>query len=507
MDRIIVIGGGVAGLATALRLAPLQVILLAGAKLASGAATAWAQGGIAAALADGDSPASHAADTLKAGAGIGDPAIARMVAAAAPDAIEWLARLGAPFDRDGAGRLALGLEGAHSHRRIVHARGDATGAAVLETLIRAAREQPSIELHEEARAVELVRDRNGGIAGVMASRGGASQFIPARAVVLATGGIGGLYAHTTNPLGAVGSGLAIAARAGAILRDLEFVQFHPTAIDLGCDPMPLATEALRGEGAILINGRGERFMAAVPGAELAPRDIVARAIWRELGQGERVYLDGRAALGADFPRRFPSVTAACRRLGIDPATMPIPVRPAAHYHMGGIASDARGRSSLAGLWACGEVAATGLHGANRLASNSLLEALVFAQAIAEDVGALAPRRAAPVAVPQAPASSPTANLAETRHLMEEKLGVIRDAEGIADAVKRFDGMTDDGFAQVGLMIAASAWRRRESRGGHFRADHPAPRAEFARSSEITLAQARGLAAELGAASRARGGKR
>jgi L-aspartate oxidase len=500
-DRIVIVGGGVAGLATALRLAPSPVTLLAGAPLVTAAATAWAQGGIAAALGADDAPALHAADTLTAAAGTGDPEIAQAVAAAAPDAIQWLEELGTPFDRDEAGRLALGLEAAHSRRRIVHAAGDATGRAVLETLARAARETPSIELREDARAVDLVLDRDGGVAGVMATRGGNLEFLPARAVVLATGGIGGLYLHTTNPLSAIGSGLALAARAGAILRDVEFVQFHPTAIDLGRDPMPLATEALRGEGAILVNEHGDRFMAAVPGAELAPRDVVARAIWRELERGGQVFLDGRAAIGPRFPVRFPSVTALCRDLGLDPVTSPIPVRPAAHYHMGGVKVDRAGRTSIAGLWACGEVAATGLHGANRLASNSLLEALAFSKTIANDISAgAAPRRAQPVELPaRAPDNPDPARIASIRTTMEADLGVIREAAGIAAAMQEFATLCDDSdAARVGLLVAAAAWRRRESRGGHYRGDYPAPRPALAHASEITLDAARSFAREFGA---------
>ncbi|MGH7073735.1 MAG: L-aspartate oxidase [Stellaceae bacterium] len=501
-DRIVIIGGGIAGLATALRLAPLPVTLLAGAPLATGAATAWAQGGIAAAMAADDDPALHAADTLKAAAGIGDPAVAEAVAKAAPAAIRWLDGLGAPFDRDEAGRLALGLEAAHCRRRIVHAQGDATGRAVLETLIRAVRAEPAIELREDTSAGDLVQDRDGAVAGVMAMRGDTREFVPARALVMATGGIGGLYRHTTNPLSALGSGLAMAARAGAVLSDLEFVQFHPTAIDCGSDPMPLATEALRGEGAILVNGRGERFMADIPGAELAPRDVVARAIWRELERRERVFLDGRQAIGTRFPARFPSVTALCRALGLDPVTMPIPVRPAAHYHMGGIKVDPRGRSGIPGLWACGEVAATGLHGANRLASNSLLEALAFARVIAGDIAdGDASRRTQPVELP-----APTAAARDPRHLarlrtiMEERLGVIRDAEGMEAAMVEFAGRAaGDEAALVGLLIGAAASSRRESRGGHFRADFPAPQPAFARPSDITLDEALALGRELGAA--------
>src|SRR6185312_12378424 len=381
--EVVIIGGGIAGLATAIRLAPMQVTLIAGAPLSVGAATAWAQGGVAAALGDDDAPPLHVGDTLKAGAGIGDPTVAQAVADAAPGAIDWLASLGTPFDRDAAGRLILGLEAAHSRRRIVHAGGDGTGRAILMTLIAKTRATPSITVIEDARAESLVLDRDGTVAGVTIRRGDATEYMAARAVVMATGGIGGLYAHTTNPLGAVGSGLAMAARAGAVLRDVEFVQFHPTAIDLNRDPMPLATEALRGEGATLINDLGERFMESVPGAELAPRDVVARAIWRELQNGRRVFLDGSGI--ADMPRHFPSVTALCRDAGLDPTQSPIPVRPAAHYHMGGIKVDRNGRSSVPGLWACGEVASTGLHGANRLASNSLLEALAFATWLSHDI--------------------------------------------------------------------------------------------------------------------------
>jgi len=491
-DRILIIGGGIAGLATAIRLAPLPVTLIAGAPLSTGAATVWAQGGVAAAIGGDDRPALHAADTLAAAGGIGDRLIAEAVATEAPDAITWLEHFGTPFDRDAAGRLVLGLEAAHCRRRIVHAGGDGTGRAILEALIAAVRAASSITVFEDARAESLVCDRNGSIAGAMMRRGEAAEYVAARAVILATGGIGGLYAHTTNPLSAVGSGLKMAACAGAVMRDMEFVQFHPTAVDLGRDPMPLATEALRGEGAVLINDHGARFVADVPGAELAPRDVVARAIWRELELGRRVYLDGRAV--ASFAARFPSVAALCRGLGLDPATAPIPVRPAAHYHMGGVKVDRHGRSSVAGLWACGEVAATGLHGANRLASNSLLEALVFAKWIALDIGQLsAGRPAGPVMLPDPVAERPLSRAIRTG--MEQDLGVVRDAHGIARAVAAF---AVDDAAAVGLLVAASAWHRRESRGGHFRSDYPTAKPEFAAPSDITLDEARALAAALGA---------
>ena len=343
--------------------------------------------------------------------------------------------------------LILGLEAAHSRRRIVHADGDRTGKtcpggphpAPSGTL-------PRIQVLENHRVTDLALDANGAVAGVFCAawRSEGSDepiLIPGRAVVLATGGIGGLYAHTTNPLSAVGGGLALAARAGAVLRDLEFVQFHPTAIAAGRDPMPLATEALRGEGAMLVNSRGERFMQEIPGAELAPRDVVARAIFAQIRAGERVFLDTRAALGEQIISKFPGVTALCRAAGIDPVRDPIPVRPAAHYHMGGIKVDDQGRSSVEGLWACGEVASTGLHGANRLASNSLLEALAYAAWIAEDIKGMASRPSTgesaspPLAAWHLSGSGeqPSLSLQQIRSVMDRQVGVLRDAAGLRQA--------------------------------------------------------------------------
>ena len=479
-ENIVVVGGGVAGLATALRLAPMKVTLVVASPLGSDAATGWAQGGIAAAIGDDDRPDFHAIDTLTAGAGLSEPHVARRVAAAAPEAIDWLVGLGTPFDRNANGSLALGLEAAHSRRRIVHADGDGTGRVVLETLAKAARACLSIHVIEGVRATELLLTE-GRVAGVaVRDREGRVTALAARAVVLATGGLGGLYASTTNPLGAVGSGLALAARAGAALRDMEFVQFHPTAIAAGADPMPLATEALRGEGAKLFNARGERFMAEVPGQELAPRDVVARAIFAQIAQGHDVVLDARLK---DVERRFPGVVALCRANGLDPARAPIPVRPAAHYHMGGIKVDDAGRATVPGLWACGEVASTGLHGANRLASNSLLEALAYAQWIAADIaGEEAARSAVPAPVsPRAPSPA----RAEIRALMDLKVGVVRDASSLEAAARRLGVLADaqdDDLSLVALMVTEAALRREESRGGHFRADHPVP-ATLARHSE------------------------
>jgi L-aspartate oxidase len=513
-DRIVVVGGGIAGLATALHLAPLPVTMLVASPLGQQASTALAQGGIAAALGADDHPDLHAADTLRAGAGLSNPDVAGRVAAAASPCLEWLVAQGTSFDRTASGdELLLGLEAAHSRRRIVHADGDRTGKSVLEALIHAVRNTPSIEIMESHRVIDLTLDANGVIIGVLCvsskiDGGEEPMLIPGRAVVLATGGIGGLYAHTTNPLGATGAGLALAARAGAVLRDLEFVQFHPTAIAVGRDPMPLATEALRGEGAVLVNGRGEHFMQDVPGAELAPRDVVARAIFAQIQSGEGVFLDTRHALGEHITRKFPGVTALCRAAGLDPVRDPIPVRPAAHYHMGGIRVDHQGRSSVEGLWACGEVASTGLHGANRLASNSLLEALAYAAWIADDIGGMAYRPS--TRQPPSPSSplrryssgdQPPSLLSEIRLVMDQHVGVLRDAAGLQQALRPLcEFIRGERTAAVGdavlvsLLIATAAYTRQESRGAQQRLDYPG--LTLQQHTEITLDQALRIAAEI-----------
>jgi L-aspartate oxidase len=477
----VIIGGGLAGLMTALRLAPRPVILLAKTPLAQGAASAWAQGGVAAAVGEDDDPALHAADTLAAGDGLSDPVVAARIAAAAPDAIAQLERFGVVFDRDARGRFALGLEAAHGRRRIVHVTGDGTGAAIMRALAAAVAATPSITVVESLEARRLLVDDRG-IAGVLAAGPWSACLLPTRRVMLATGGLGGIYAHTTNPLGAIGQGMALAARAGAALADMEFVQFHPTALAVGLDPMPLVSEAVRGEGAVLVDETGSRFMAGQGRAEFEPRDVVARAVAAHIAAGHRAFLDARQALGADFARHFPGITARCRAAGVDPAIQPIPVRPAAHYHMGGIAVDAEGRSTVDGLWACGEVAATGLHGANRLASNSLLEAVVMAGFVADGIagtkaGPLPEPR--PVALPAAPDAGPL------RALASETLGLVRERVGLEAAVAHLQPLAFRGGALadpalVALLVATAALAREESRGGHWRADFPHPSFAWAR---------------------------
>lgn len=496
----IVVGAGIAGLFTALKLAPFPALVLAGSSPGRSGASAWAQGGIAAAMGSGDSSTSHAADTLAAAAGTGDPAVAEFVAREAPERIEDLVRFGARFDRNADGTLALAREAAHRTPRIVHVSGDRAGAEITHTLVEAACSAPSISVLDGICALELAM-LDGRATGLFARLGSGVDarlvLFRAPAIVFATGGIGALYAVTTNPPESRGEGLGIAARAGAIIADAEFVQFHPTAIDVGRDPAPLATEALRGEGATLVDEQGRRFMPQVHTAcELAPRDVVARAIHRELMSGHRVFLDCRAAIGERFSARFPTVNAACRAAGIDPAVDPIPVAPAAHYHMGGIASDHCGRSSVPGLWCVGECASTGLHGANRLASNSLIEALVFGARAAENVrGSIAPNFASGNLSAPAPAvSMPAPRI--LRESMTRGAGLERDAAGLSATLATIARVERSSLGEPSLMnlttaaklIAAAALSRKESVGAHFRRDYPLTLASPHRSF-FTLAEA------------------
>jgi len=494
--RPVIIGGGAAGLMTALHLAPEPVVLLSKSPLGAEASSLWAQGGLAAAMGDDDAPALHLADTIAAGAGLCDEAVASKIVHAAPAAVENLVRLGVDFDRRPDGGWRLGLEAAHGRNRIVHATGDGTGREIMRALISAVRRTPSITLLEGVEARKLIVEDNA-VKGVLAAGEDGPLNLVTNRVVIATGGIGGLFLDSTNPAGCFGQGLALAAHAGAELSDLEFIQFHPTAFDGPSRPMPLVTEAVRGDGAILIDDTGQRFMAEVSGAELAARDIVARAVWRRRAEGHRVFLDARRHPGQDFARRYPVISAFCRMAGIDPANDPIPVRPAVHYHMGGIAVDTEGRSTVNGLWACGEVSRTGLHGANRLASNSLMEAIVCARWVAESVtGASVGRQRALTAEPLPPASDPSI----VRPILSQGLGVLRDQETIGRAVRSLypiangRGAASDP-ALVGLMFAVAAYRREESRGGHYRTDFPGTLAAAAPSS-IGLSEALSAARDI-----------
>ncbi len=509
-NGVVVVGAGLAGLFTALKLAPLPVTVVSGARLGEGASSLWAQAGIAAALAEGDSPEHHAEDTIRAGAGFVDEKVAELLAREARDRVEDLLRYGVPFDKDLEGHFMLGREAAHGRNRILHVKGDTAGRAIMAALLAAVRATPSITVIEGFTARDLLL-RDGHVQGVELApvEGGPSArglLLPASAVVLATGGTGQIYAITTNPREARGEGIAIAARAGAVIADAEFVQFHPTAINVGKDPAPLATEALRGEGALLINGRGERFVRAVhEDAELGPRDVVARAVFREVANGRGAFLDCRH-LGPELAEHFPTVFASCRAAGIDPLREPIPIAPAAHYHMGGILTDAQGRSTVDGLWACGEVASTGVHGANRLASNSLLEAVVFGDRVARDISAsLAMAKPVKPREILATAGDSQSDKAEQtlRLTMAADVGVIRDAESLTNALATIVALEQDAHGDRRLanmlstakLIAAAALQRQESRGAQFRSDYPTPNDQLAKRSYLTLADANAIASE------------
>lgn len=480
--EVLIVGSGIAALSAALAAAPRRVLVLTPGRLGLDGASHWAQGGIAAAIGAGDSAEAHAQDTLAAGAGHSDAERVQALTASAPELIDWLARIGARFDRDAAGAFSLGREAAHSAPRIVHAQGDATGAEVMRALAAAVRREPHIEVLEGFEARALLASESA-VAGVLAEdRSGRRYALTAGAVVLATGGIGQLYRYTTNPAHADGSGLAMAMSVGAELRDLEFVQFHPTALAVrGLDPapLPLLTEALRGAGAVLLDHAGRRFMADTPGAELAPRDVVARAVYRQLRQGP-VWLDAREAVGADFPQRFPAVFGLARQHGLDPRIEPLPVAPAEHYHMGGIAADTEGRTSIDGLFAIGECACTGVHGANRLASNSLLEGLAFGRRAGRHLAAAAlpalrAWRAPALAVEPAEAEALSLRL---RRRMWDGVGIERDAQGLADAAQWLHenlraapaGSRVHARLRVSQCLVEAALARSHSLGAHCRVD-------------------------------------
>lgn len=502
----LVIGAGVAGLSAALEAAQhgRVIVLCKGAPADSN--TFHAQGGVAAALMPGDSPADHAADTIAAGAGLCDARAVEALCAEGPERVLHLAGLGCPFDRQADGAFRAAMEGAHQRARVIPALGDATGRAIAQTLLAQLPGQPRIEPRPGARVLELLLE-SGRCRGLLAiDETGRPHVYLARAVILASGGCGRLFARTTGPF-CDGQGLAMAARAGAVLADMEFVQFHPTALDApGADPLPLVSEAVRGHGAHLIDDQGRRFMPGEhPMAELAPRDVVARAIFRRLAAGRRVFLDARM-FGDHFAARFPQVNALCQRHGLDPARDPLPVTPAAHFLMGGVACDLDGATTVPGLFACGECARVGVHGANRLASNSLLEGLVFGRR----AGRAAFRRPAPAPPLQGQAVTPAQltrwlppgvslerclpghddgqddgqepAIARLRQLMWRDVGLIRHEDGLARAAAQVARLAREAapgqislanMCAVAEAIIAAARQRKTSVGAHFRADGPA----------------------------------
>lgn len=473
---IVVIGSGVAGMATALAAAPAPVRLLCRASDGSGTASALAQGGIAAAMGAGDSAAAHVSDTLEAGSHHNDVGVVRWIAAQAPATVRWLAEQGVLFDRGADGALSLGREGGHHAHRIVHAGGDATGAA----LVRALRAKIERAGHVQWRGgvdAEALLLRDGAVCGVRVSDAqGRREEIEASAVVLATGGLGALYAHTSNPPGADGAGLALALAAGAQARDLEFVQFHPTALAVDGHSLPLLTEALRGAGARLVDGDGRALMASLhPLGDLAPRDVVSRRVWQVQQHGGSTWLDA-TSIGGDWRERFPTVLASCLAHGFEPCRDRLPITPVAHFHMGGVATDLDGRSSLPGLYAVGEVACNGLHGANRLASNSLLEGV----ACGRRLGALL--AAAPVATGHGGhhwvsrgTALPAENLPALRELLWSAAGPVRGAVALRAAWRTCTAAMEAGWQMRLAKELLRAMRlRTRSLGAHCREDRGCP---------------------------------
>lgn len=491
MSEVIIVGSGIAGLIAAIETSRQHVVTLITKAELSESNTRYAQGGIAVALFADDSVAEHVADTLRAGAGLSCPSVVEVLCSEGPARVRDLIRLGVEFDKRN-GELARGLEAAHSRPRVLHAGGDATGFAIESALVHAVRSTANITILEHTFVKDLIV-REGKVAGVeILNEAGEARSLSADAVVLASGGAGQLYPHTSNPSVATGDGSAIALRAGAELADVEFYQFHPTT--LAVPGNFLLTEALRGDGAVLLDSEGHRFMKAVhPDAELAPRDVVARGIAEQMAKqnGAPVFLDA-SALGAEFLKeRFPTIDAACRAYGFDWATQPVPVTPAAHYWMGGVRTDERGRTSLPGLFAVGEVACTGVHGANRLASNSLLESLVFAWRCAsllldEEPGSKAwpafPESEVHVLPAEENSDAVPVNRTALQKLMWETVGIYRDASGLKRAAEQLRGWRRDGgtvsdcetanLLDLARVMVAAANLRQESRGAHWRNDFP-----------------------------------
>jgi len=493
---VIVIGSGIAGLTAALsaRDKGLSVLLLTKDVLSTGS-TSWAQGGIAAALGPGDSPDQHFQDTLEAGAGLCDQESVRILVQEGPAAVKRVINLGATFDLDSSGNVALTREGGHRRDRIAHAGGDATGAEISRALVAKVLADPKVRIFEHALVLDLLKDKNERVCGVTLHVMGKGKIdgvgaALARAVVLATGGLGAVFQQTTNPLVATGDGVALALRAGATVADLEFVQFHPTVLWVGPDSrgsQPLISEAVRGEGAILRNINGEAFMSTIhPMKDLAPRDVVAHAVHEEIIKSGKpyVYLDGTKLGENVWLQRFPNILSSCRKIGIDPLVDLIPVVPAAHYASGGVVSDMTGKTDIPGLFAVGECANTGVHGANRLASNSLLEGLVVAERVANHLTDL-PKQSEPL-IENIPTNLIDGKVRkDITETTTTGAGAVRNATGLNKTIDKLSEIAKKttklsstqsweatNLLTVSSFLSNAALRREESRGSHWRSDFP-----------------------------------
>ena len=489
---VVIVGGGVAGLTTALNLAPRKVCIITKSTLGVNTSSMWAQGGIAAAVGINDSVKSHIEDTVATAKGLADENVIVKVVSEAENIISDLESFGVNFDKNDDGSFDLGLEAAHSSNRIVRSKGDSSGIEIMRGLIEKVRESHNITVLENV-SIDSIMSENNTIHGVI---GRLVQdnvpdnhvVIESSNVVLATGGLGGIFANTTNPRSSYGEGIALAAQAGAVLTDMEFIQFHPTGLDFGLDPTPLATEAIRGDGAYLVNQNEERFMLGIhPENELAPRDLVAQNLFKQIEKGNSVFLDCRK-ISNEFETKYPQVASYCQAAGLNPKIDLLPILPVAHYHIGGVKTDLEGKTSIEGLWCCGEVAATGIHGANRLASNSLLESMVFGRIVAKNINSLPIKKVNKINPDFIRMhKEKTKNrirakkyIWQLRSSMMRNIGIVRNhssiIRGLHDILKierESKGLSAklNDMILVSKFIIIGAYLRKESRGCHLRSDY------------------------------------
>ena len=489
---VVIVGGGVAGLTTALNLAPRKVCIITKSTLGVNTSSMWAQGGIAAAVGINDSVKSHIEDTVATAKGLADENVIVKVVNEAKNIINDLVSFGVNFDKNDDGSFDLGLEAAHSSNRIVRSKGDSSGIEIMRGLIEKVHDSNNITVLENV-SIDSIMSENNTIHGVIGRL--AQDNIPdnhviieCSNVVLATGGLGGIFANTTNPRSSYGEGIALAAQAGAVLTDMEFIQFHPTGLDFGLDPTPLATEAIRGDGAYLVNQNEERFMLGIhPENELAPRDLVAQNLFKQIEQGNSVFLDCRK-VSSEFETKYPQVASYCQAAGLNPKKDLLPILPVAHYHIGGVKTDLEGKTSIEGLWCCGEVAATGIHGANRLASNSLLESMVFGRIVAKNINSLPIKRVNKINPDFIRMhKEKTKNrirakkyIWQLRSSMMRNIGIVRNhssiVRGLHDILKierESKGLSAklNDMILVSKFIIIGAYLRKESRGCHLRSDY------------------------------------